>query len=122
MDPQGGKTRTKKNVIEQEESGMGRMPKRPRGSHPGLVIEPSTGLIPRHKQTTLLDLRMISASTSSTPTDPSATSRPGVSTPVESNHYQSSHTDEATEPSDDEGLSGEDVDATTSDIVSESSG
>ncbi|GAA0138752.1 hypothetical protein LIER_34975 [Lithospermum erythrorhizon] len=48
-------------------------------------------------------------------------SRPRVSMPVESSQHQSSHADDATDPFDDEGLSGEDVDATTSDIVPESS-
>ncbi|GAA0165524.1 hypothetical protein LIER_39999 [Lithospermum erythrorhizon] len=119
----GGKTRTKKIAREQQERGRGRMPKRPRGSHLTLVIEPAIGPVPRYTMPTLLDPRTISTSISSTPTDLSAMSRPGVSMPVESSQYQSSHADEVTEQSSDEGSSsGEDVDATASDIVLEESG
>ncbi|GAA0162073.1 hypothetical protein LIER_18250 [Lithospermum erythrorhizon] len=93
------------------------MPKRPRGAYPALTVETATGAPVRYTQHTLLDLRTISASTSSTPTDPSVTSRVRVSTHVGSSQQHSSHADRRRTYFVDEDTSGSDENGVGSDDV-----
>ncbi|GAA0163061.1 hypothetical protein LIER_39518 [Lithospermum erythrorhizon] len=113
------------NRTKQGEIRAGRMSKRPRGAHLALIRERNISPPARYTQPTILDPWTISASTFSTPTDPSATSYVRVSTPIGNSQHQSSNVDrrrtflidEDTDGSDENGMSSDDVVATGSDAA-----